>query len=86
MGSTGPPVAERTKAGSAGSPSLIVVTASPSRQPWSRSGARGRAWGGSATLRTMAKRRVGWPSCSTLPQIASKFRAWFVRRFRGAGY
>ncbi len=33
MGSTGPPVAERTNAGSAGLPSLIAVTASPSRQP-----------------------------------------------------
>jgi len=32
-GSTGPPVAERTSAGSAGSPSLIAVTGSPSRQP-----------------------------------------------------
>ena len=74
--STGPPVAERTSAGSAGSPSLIAVTMPPSRQPWSCSAARGRAWGCSATLRTKAKRRVGWPSRSTLPQIASKFRTW----------
>jgi len=74
MGSTGPPVAERTNAGRAGSPSLIAVTASPSRQPWSSNAARSKTWGCSATLRTRAKRRVGCPSRSTLPQIASKFR------------
>ncbi len=29
-----------------------------------------------ATLRTKATRRVGWPSRSTLPKIASKLRTW----------
>jgi hypothetical protein len=76
MGSMGAFAAERTSAGRAGSPSLITVTGLPSRQPWSSNAARSSAWGCSATLRTRAKRRLDRPSCSTLPQITSKFRTW----------
>ncbi len=54
---TGPPVAVRTNAGNAGSPSLIAVPASPSRLPWFCSAARSRACGCSATVRTKAKLR-----------------------------
>ena len=45
MGSTGLPVAERTSAGNAGSPSLIAVTAWPCGPPWSSSVARSKKWG-----------------------------------------